>query len=145
MYDELKKVPRMDSVQDNAQPLEGEVAEMARESRRGGLLAGASVLGAIIASSCCVVPLLFVMLGIGGAWMSNLTALEPYKPYFIAVTAVLLGLGYWHVYFKPKKACEAGSYCANPASGRITKAALWVATVIVLLAATVNYWAPLFY
>ncbi|MCR9196333.1 MAG: mercuric transporter MerT family protein [Hyphomonas sp.] len=103
------------------------------------------LLGAIIASSCCIVPLVLVMLGIGGAWIGNLTALEPYKPYFIAGTAVLLGLGYWHVYFKPKKVCEAGSYCANPASGRITKAALWLATVIVLLAATVNYWAPLFY
>lgn len=135
----------MASVQDNARPLEGQGADLQSESRRGGLLAGASVLGAIIASSCCVLPLLFVMLGIGGVWMSNLTALEPYKPYFIAVTAVFLGLGFWHVYFKPKKACEAGSYCANPASGRITKAALWIATVIVLLAATVNFWAPLFY
>jgi len=135
----------MASIQDSPRPAEGHGADIKRKDRQGGLLAGASVLGAIVASSCCVVPLLFVMLGIGGAWMSNLTALEPYKPYFIAVTAVLLGLGYWHVYFKPKKACEAGSYCANPVSGRITKAALWVATVIVLLAATVNFWAPLFY
>ncbi|RME66406.1 MAG: mercury transporter MerT [Alphaproteobacteria bacterium] len=135
----------MASIQDNARSLEGQGADLQSKSRCGGLLAGASVLGAIIASSCCVVPLLFVMLGIGGAWMSNLTALEPYKPYSIGVTAVLLGLGYWHVYFKPKKACEAGSYCANPTSGRITKAALWIATVIVLLAATVNVWAPLFY
>lgn len=118
---------------------------MKREDRQGELLAGASVLGAIVASSCCVIPLLFVILGIGGAWMSNLTVLEPYKPYFIAVTTVLVGLGYWHVYFRPKKVCEDGSYCANPASGRITKAALWVATAIVLLAATVNFWAPLFY
>jgi len=135
----------MASVQDNARPADGQGADTPGEDRRGGLLAGASVLGAVIASSCCIVPLVFVMLGIGGAWMSNLTALEPYKPYFIAVTAVLLGLGYWHVYFKPKKACETGSYCATPASGRITKGALWVATVVVLLAATVNYWAPLFY
>lgn len=135
----------MASVQDNARPVDGQGADTPGEDRRGGLLAGASVLGAVIASSCCIVPLALVMLGVGGAWMSNLTALEPYKPYFIAVTAVLLGLGYWHVYFKPKKACEAGSYCATPASGRITKGALWLATVIVLLAATVNYWAPLFY
>lgn len=135
----------MASVQDSARPAKGQGANMKRKDRQGGLLGGASLLGAIVASSCCVVPLLFVMLGIGGAWMSNLTALEPYKPYFIAVTAVLLGLGYWQVYFRPKKVCEDSSYCANPASGRITKAALWVATAIVVLAATVNYWAPLFY
>lgn len=132
-------------VQDNARPAEGQGADMESEDRRGGLLAVASVLGAIIASSCCVVPLLLVMLGIGGAWIGNLTALEHYKPYFIAVTAVLLGLGYRHVYFKPKKACEVGSYCANPASRRISMGALWLATAIVLLAATINFWAPLFY
>lgn len=132
----------MTSVQKNTRPVKTRMASPDHQER---LLAGASVLGAILASSCCVAPLLFVFLGIGGAWMSTLTALEPYKPFFIAVTAVLLGLGFWHVYFKTKKACEPGSYCANPASGRITKAALWIATVIVLLAATVNFWAPLFY
>lgn len=132
-------------VQDNARPAEGQGADMESEARRGGFLAVASVLGAIIASSCCVVPLLLVMLGIGGAWIGNLTALEHYKPYFMVVTAVLLGLGYRHVYFKPKKACEVGSYCANPASRQITMGALWLATAIVLLAATINFWAPLFY
>ncbi len=115
------------------------------ESRRGGLLAGAGLLGALLASSCCIVPLAFVTLGIGGAWMSNLTALEPYKPYFVAVTLLMLGAGFWHVYIRPRRACAAGSYCASPASGRISRTLLWLATAIVLLAATINYWAPLFY
>lgn len=115
------------------------------ESRRSGLLAGAGLLGALLASSCCIVPLAFVTLGISGAWMSNLTALEPYKPYFVAVTLLMLGAGFWHVYIRPRRACEAGSYCASPASGRISRTLLWLATAIVLLAATINYWAPLFY
>lgn len=116
-----------------------------KESRRGGLLAGAGLLGALLASSCCIVPLAFVTLGISGAWMSNLTALEPYKPYFVAVTLLMLGAGFWHVHIRPRRACAAGSYCANPASGRISRTLLWLATAIVLLAATINYWAPLFY
>lgn len=108
-------------------------------------LAASSVIGAITAASCCIVPLVLVTLGVSGAWIGNLTALEPYKPYFIAVTTILLGLGFWHVYFKPKPECEDGSYCATPSSTIITQVALWSGAVIVLLAATIDYWAPIFY
>jgi len=109
------------------------------------LLAAGGIIGAIVASSCCIVPLVLVTLGVSGAWIGNLTALEPYKPHFLAVTAILLGAGFWHVYFKPKRACADGTYCARPRSGRITQTALWLATALALLAATVDYWAPLFY
>ena len=118
--------------------------EHAAESRKNFAAAG-SVFGAILASSCCIAPLVLLTLGVSGAWISNLTALEPYKPYFIAVTLVFLGLGFWQVYFKPKKDCAEGSYCARPNSSRITKAALWGATVLIILAATINFWAPFFY
>ena len=110
-----------------------------------GVLAAGGVLGAILASSCCIVPLLFVGLGIGGAWLGNLTALEPYKPYFVAGTLVFLGLGYWRVYGKPASVCKPDAYCANPVSSRVTRIALWFASALVLLAMTVSYWAPLFY
>lgn len=113
--------------------------------RRKGWFAAGGILGAVLASSCCIVPLALVTVGVSGAWIGNLTALEPYKPYFVAVTVVLIGLGFWHVYFKPKPACEDGTYCARPESARLTKAVLWLATVLVLLAITINYWAPLFY
>ncbi len=115
------------------------------DQSRSNWLATAGISGAIIASSCCVAPLLLVTLGISGAWIGNLTALEPYKPYFIAVTAVFLGAGFWFVYFKPRQECKEGSYCARPSSARITKSVLWIATFLILLSATVNFWAPLFY
>lgn len=124
------------------------VAEGTSESVPGvakGLLAAGGLLGAVLASSCCIVPLLLVALGIGGAWMGNLTALAPYKPYFVVATLVILGLGYWQVYFKPKPVCELDRYCASPTSGRVTQVALWLASVWVLLAITINYWAPFFY
>lgn len=115
------------------------------EAGREKLFAAGSVVGALIASSCCIVPLILVSLGISGTWIGSLTALEPYKPIFLSITGAVLAAGFWHVYFKPKPACEDGSYCARPLSGRITKSALWIATVIALLSATINYWAPLFY
>ena len=112
---------------------------------RNQLVAAGSVLGATLASSCCIVPLVLITLGASGAWIGNLTALEPYKPLFVGITMVLLGFGFWHVYRKPKVACEDGSYCATDTSSRVTKGALWIATALVLLAITINYWAPLFY
>lgn len=113
--------------------------------RREGGFAALSVVGAFLASACCVVPLLLVMLGISGAWIGNLTMLEPYKTYVVAATLVPLGLGFWQVYFKPKTVCAPGSYCARPRSAIITKTALWIATVIIVLAITISWWAPLFY
>ncbi len=112
---------------------------------RKTLLATGSVVGAVLASSCCILPLLFLALGVSGAWIGTLTQLEPYKPFFIAVTAIFLALGFWQVYFKPAKDCAEGSYCARPESGIIIKAALWIATLLILLAATITYWAPYFY
>jgi mercuric ion binding protein len=47
---------------------------------RGSLAAG--VLAAIGASVCCVGPLVVMMLGIGDAWVANLTALELLRPWF---------------------------------------------------------------
>ncbi|MEQ8409195.1 MAG: mercuric transporter MerT family protein [Gammaproteobacteria bacterium] len=114
-------------------------------SGRGKLFAAGGVFGALIASSCCIVPLVLVSLGISGTWIGSLTALEPYKPLFLAVTGLALAAGFWHVYFKPKPACADESYCARPLSGLITHFALWIATVIALLSATIDFWAPLFY
>ena len=116
-----------------------------REPKRTNWIAGGALIGAGLASACCIVPLLFVTLGISGAWIANLTALEPYKPYVAAVTLALLGYGFWHVYFKPKPPCEDGAYCARPQSALTTKAALWLGLAIVILALTIDWWAPWFY
>ena len=115
-----------------------------KQTKRG-LLATGGVVGAILASACCVAPLLLLMLGVSGAWIGNLTALEPYKPLFATVALIFIGLGFWQVYFKTKPACDDGSYCARPESALITKAVLWFSTVLVGLALTINWWAPLFY
>jgi mercuric ion transport protein len=108
-------------------------------------LAAGGIIGAIVASSCCILPLVLVLAGISGAWIGSLTALEPYKPYFIFATLVIIGIGFWQVYFKPKPPCEDGSYCAKPQSSIIAQIALWSGLAIVLLAATIDWWAPFFY
>lgn len=112
---------------------------------RHGWLAAGGVIGAILSSACCLVPLLLVTLGVSGAWIGNLTALEPYKPYVAVLTLGLIGSGFRRVYFQPKAACEDGSYCAKPQSSFITKSALWIGAFVTLLAVTIHWWAPIFY
>lgn len=113
--------------------------------RGNGWVAAGGVLGALLASACCIVPLAFVMLGISGAWIGNLTALEPYKPLTSAIALVFIALGFWRVYFNPGQVCADGTHCARPGSSAITKIALWSATILVVLAMTIGWWAPLFY
>jgi mercuric ion transport protein len=114
-------------------------------SRKQSWFAAGGLIGAVLASTCCIAPLALLMLGVSGAWIGNLTALEPYKPYFAAVALVFIGLGFRQVYFRPRPACADGSLCEQPQSSRVTKAALWSATVLVVLALSINWWAPLFY
>ena len=114
-----------------------------KESGKRGLLATGGVLGAVLASSCCIGPLLLLSVGVGGAWIGNLTALAPYQPLFLVVTFGFLAAGFWAAYRKPRTECAEGSYCASPTSGRALKVALWAATLLALAALGVNVLAPL--
>ena len=100
------------------------------------------ILGAIAASSCCILPLALFSLGISGAWIGNLTALAPYQPYFIAATLACLGYGYWLVYRRNKIACAEGA-CARPLPNRIVKTGLVLATILVAGAIAFDLFAPL--
>ncbi len=106
------------------------------------LAAGGALAGALLASSCCVLPLVLFLLGVTGAWIGSLTALAPWKPLFLTATAGLLGYGYYHVYFR-RSSCARKGACARSASRRPVEIALWVATVLAVLAGAFDRIAPL--
>ena len=108
---------------------------------RQKLAAAGGMLGALAASSCCILPLVLFSLGIGGAWIGNLTALAPYQPVFVAITLGLLGYGFRLAYGK-RTACADGGACAQPLPNRLVKTALWVATALVAAALAFPYIAP---
>ena len=123
--------------------LAGKAAERVDdEESRARWIAAGSILGALAASSCCILPLVLFGLGISGAWIASFTALASYKPYFATGTLALLGYGYYLVYVKPKQACADGS-CAQPRPNRFVKSALWVATALVVAALSFDTIAPL--
>ena len=109
---------------------------------RQTLIAAGGIMGAVAASSCCILPLVLFSLGISGAWIGNLTALAPYQPIFVAVTFGFLGYGYWLVYWKPRVAYAGGTACARPLPNRIVKISLWAATLLVGAAIAFPYVAP---
>ena len=106
---------------------------------RNAAVAG-GILGAVAASSCCMLPLVLFVLGAGGPWLGNLTWLAPYQPCFLALAVACLGFGWWLVY-RPQLLCAAAEDC-RPA-GRFVKGALVLATVLAAAAATFNFVAPL--
>lgn len=105
------------------------------ETKTTGLLAGAGVIAAFLSSTCCIVPFAFVSLGIGGAWMSNLTALAPWQPLFLLAATALIGGGFYARARKRKRTFAEGSYCATDRSEQILSIILWFGVTLTLLAA----------
>jgi mercuric ion transport protein len=110
-------------------------------TEKATLIGGA--VAAFAASVCCLGPLVLVALGAGGAWISNLTVLETYRPVFIGVALVLMGVAWRRIYRAP--ACEPGTACALPHSNRLYRFMFWVVSALVLLALVFPYIVPLFY
>lgn len=91
----------------------------------GGVFAG------IAASLCCIGPLLSLTLGLGSfaasVWFAQ------WRPVFLAVTFVLLGLAWCLTYRRPKADCADG-FCALP-PGKAARISLWLGTLVALAVA----------
>lgn len=111
-------------------------------SSRGVLALGG--LAAILASTCCLGPLVLVMLGFSGAWISNLTVLEPFRPILIGAALVALFFAYRRI-FRPAQACKPGEVCAVPQVKAAYKIIFWVVAALVVIALAFPYILPLFY
>jgi mercuric ion transport protein len=101
-----------------------------------------AVVSAFVASLCCIGPLFLLAVGISGAWISNLTALTPYRPIFMIVTLGFLGVAFYTVYRKPKTgSCTVGP-CGTFGSRRTYKIILWVVTILVVGLLAFPYLVP---
>jgi mercuric ion transport protein len=119
-----------------------ESTHMAQLNAKGSLVAG--VVAGIGASVCCVGPLVLLALGISGAWIGNLTALEPYRPIFIGLTLLFLGLAFRKLYLLPR-ACTPENACAEPRVIRRQRLAFWTVATLLLCLLLVPVVVPLFY
>jgi len=104
----------------------------------------AAVAAAIGASVCCVGPLVLLALGIGGSWISSLTALEPYRPFFIAITLIFLFLAFRKLYLVPRQ-CAPDDACAVPTTLRNQRIIFWLVTVVLIALVTFPYYGLVFF
>lgn len=108
-----------------------------------GFLAAGGV-AAILASTCCLGPLILVLLGFSGAWIGNLTRLEPYRPYFLLGAIVALSFAARRI-FRPSSGCEPGGVCALPRRRELHEVLFGITVLLVLIAVTFPYVARFFY
>lgn len=113
---------------------------MTRLTENGSLIAGA--LAAIGASVCCVGPLVLLALGIGGSWVGSLAAMEPYRPIFIGLTLLFLGLAFRNLYLRPQ-VCTPGTPCADPRTRTRQRLTFWLVTALLLGLLALPWLAPL--
>jgi len=99
-----------------------------------------AILAGIGASACCIGPLLLLSLGVSGAWIGNLTAMEPYSGYFSVFTLIVLALVFRKLYLIPQQ-CDQGSLCANPKVLGKQRIIFWLVSVILIAMISFPYYA----
>jgi mercuric ion transport protein len=110
---------------------------MAGEHNSAAALA-AGGLAAILASACCLGPLVLVSVGLGGAWMGQLQVLEPFRPFAIGIALIALFLAYRRI-FRPQAACDPGDVCAIPRNRMAYKTLFWIVATLVVVAIAYPY------
>lgn len=92
---------------------------------------------ALGASLCCILPLSVALLGVGsaalGAW------LEPWRPFFVALTVGFLGYAYYRTY-RQEPTCTPGDACNDGGDRRRPPIWLWLVTVLSLALVTFPYY-----
>mgnify|MGYP000232834892 CR=1 FL=1 len=96
---------------------------------------------AIGASACCVIPFTLFSMGVGGAWIGNLTAMSEYRSIFIFVGLGFLAAGYWQIFRQP--VLSSGEVCITPFSQRINQTEVILASLLMLIAIAWPYVFPL--
>jgi mercuric ion transport protein len=118
-------------------------------SDNGGSAPALTLAGlvALLASTCCVLPLVLALVGVSGAWVVHLRVLEPYSPALVALSLASLGLAAWRLY-RPstaaRAACEVGDSACRRTSG-VARRWFWLVAVLTLIPIVVPLVAPLFY
>jgi len=88
----------------------------------------AGVFAALGASSCCVLPLVLVSIGLGGAWVAQLREMERFFPVFIAIAIAAFAFAFYRLYLRPAP-CAPGEACAVPEARRNQRIAFWVTLI----------------
>jgi len=129
----------------NTAPTTPSSADQDTTSNLGRAASFGALTGGVLASTCCILPLVLVSIGVGGAWMSNLTALAPYQPFFLALAALSIGGGFWLSRRARNQMCAINGPCAHTITKKRYRIGLWVGGGLAVVAIAVNTLTPLLY
>ncbi len=139
--DLLKERPRGTSSAPEAAQTSESIKAPITATATGGLVA------AVLAAVCCIGPLVLAALGVGigatgflASTASFLKALLPYRPLFIGLTALLLGVAFYLTYRSPRAACTTNATCASASGNRMNRTLLWIVSAIALALVLAPYW-----
>lgn len=97
----------------------------------------ASIGAALAASSCCIGPLVAVVLGLGSFGAGSL--FETLRPVLLALSGLFLAGAFFLSYRRVP--AGTGECCSPAARTRIRRAPLWLATGLVVLFGTFPYYS----
>lgn len=100
-------------------------------------LLGIASAAAVLASACCVLPLLLVSVGAAGAWMVSLRVLRPYSTALLVLCAGLVGFLWFCVIRRAS--------CSSSAPGAAFRAVFWSTAALLVIMVCSPIWAPWFY
>jgi len=122
--------------------VENKMADLPKMKNNSNMFGAA--LAAIGASVCCIGPLVLLSLGIGGTWISTLTAFEPYQPIFVTITLVFLFIAFRKLYILPRQ-CAPDTACAIPGTLRNQRIIFWLVSVLLIALLTFPYYGLIFF
>jgi len=85
----------------------------------------------MVSSACCVGPLAVGLSFVGLSTTTLLTVenvLGPFRPLVLGMTGLFLAAGFYTAYRPSPDTCAPGQVCAIPATRRLQRALVWVAT-----------------
>ncbi len=102
-------------------------------------------LAALLASGCCVAPLLLALAGVSGAWIGQLRRIEPYSPWLLGLSAVALAVAGWRLFRnRADAACDVDAAACRRANAGARRW-FWVVVVLALIPLAAPLVAPWFY
>lgn len=97
--------------------------------RKENLSSFGSIAAALLAASCCIGPVIFILFGTSVGFLSKLMVLDPYRPYMLGAAFLMLGYSFWKLYLKKIDCnCEA-----DFRTRRIARMIFWTAAVALII------------
>ena len=96
-----------------------------------------SIVAGILASACCIGPLLASAFSIGG--LAFATSLEPYRPYFIGITVIFLAVGFYYAYRPQAETCSIDGECTTTQSRQSQRIILWSVAILTAILVAFPY------